>query len=42
MKYIEELLITIFTSPLFQCALIAWGVVLGFVVAFCLTELVQE
>ena len=42
MKILEELLITIFTSPLFQCALIAWGVVLGFAIAFCLTELIQE
>lgn len=42
MKILEELLKTIFTSPLFQCALIAFGVVLGFVIAFCLTELVQE
>ena len=42
MKILEELLITIFTSPLFQCALIAFGVVLGFAVAFCITEFVQE
>lgn len=42
MKILEELLITIFTSPLFQCALIAFAVTFGFVIAFCLTELIQE
>ena len=46
MKYIEELLITIFTSPLFQCMLIAWGVVLGvgigLIIVLCLAAIVMD
>ena len=42
MKTIYEFIVELVTHPYFQCALIAFGVVLGFVIAFCLTELVQE
>ena len=42
MKTIYEFIVALVSHPYFQCALIAFGVVLGFVIAFCLTELVQE
>ena len=42
MKTIYEFIVALVSHPYFQCALIAWGVILGFVIAFCLTELVQE
>ena len=42
MKTIYEFIAVLVTHPYFQCALIAFGVVLGFAVAFCITELVQE
>ena len=42
MKTIYEFIVALVSHPYFQCVLIAWGVVLGFVIAFCLTELIQE
>ena len=42
MKTIYEFIVALVSHPYFQCALIAFGVVLGFVIAFCLTELIQE
>ena len=42
MKTIYEFIAVLVTHPYFQCALIAFGVVLGFAVAFCITEFVQE
>ena len=42
MKTIYEFIVALVSHPYFQCALIAWGVILGFVIAFCLTELIQE
>ena len=42
MKTIYEFIVELLAHPYFQCVLIAWGVILGFVISFCLTELVQE
>lgn len=40
MKTIYEFIAVLVTHPYFQCALIAFGVVLGFCLAFAITDLI--